>query len=364
MADAMTETEKLADLVFQSVKVYVDRKFAAATAPLIVRMDASEKTLAEWRAAFDEKLGSIQRVEQPTEVISRDEVKAIVEEAVAAIDPPKGEPGPQGEPGAKGADGKDAVIDQEAIDAAVEKAIAAIEVVVPDPIPGKDGEPGPAGKDGAVGPAGENGADAIVDYDQINHELAAMVAKAFAEVPKPENGRDGRDGDRGPSGRDASDLAILASIDPERIYALGTWARHRGGLWKASRDTDEMREGIAVDAGWMCVVEGFAGLSLGESSEDGRTITVTAELSSGRKATHSIETAAMIYRGIYEPGRQYAKGDVVTFAGSMLIAQRATSAMPETPTAGDDWKLAVKRGQNGKDADGNRAPTKCDPVRL
>jgi hypothetical protein len=326
MADAMTDTEKLAELVFQSVKVYVDRKFAAATAPLLERLAAAEKAQHEWRhdwkVDLDQKWAGLEASQMAA--MSAEDIDAAVTKALAAIELPKGEPGAPGEPGPAG---KDAVIDDAEIEAAVERAVKAIEIVVPEAQHGKDGTNGTNGADGT-------------------------------------HGRDGRDGDRGPPGRDAADLVVMASIDPERIYALGTWARHRGGLWKAMRDTDELRDGEATGAGWACVVEGFAGLSLTKSSDDGRTLTIAAELSSGRKSLHTVEWDSMIYRGIYEPGKEYRKGDVVTFAGSMLIAQRATSAMPETPAAGDDWRLAVKRGQNGKDAEGKTVSSKRDPVRL
>ena len=36
----------------------------------------------------------------------------------------------------------------------------------------------------------------------------------------------------------------------------------------------------------------------------------------------------------------------MTWGGSLFIAQADTEAKPET---NDDWKLAVKRGRNGKD---------------
>lgn len=51
-------------------------------------------------------------------------------------------------------------------------------------------------------------------------------------------------------------------------------------------------------------------------------------------------------RGVYKAGQEYAKGDAVTWGGSLWIAQKETSAKPE----GGDWRLAVKRGRDGKDA--------------
>lgn len=55
-----------------------------------------------------------------------------------------------------------------------------------------------------------------------------------------------------------------------------------------------------------------------------------------------------IDRGIYREG-EYEKGDVVTYAGALWIAQRATTP-EDKPGIGDAFRLAVKKGRDGKDA--------------
>ncbi len=50
-------------------------------------------------------------------------------------------------------------------------------------------------------------------------------------------------------------------------------------------------------------------------------------------------------RGVYRPEQSYAKGDAVSFGGSLWIAQDETNAKPE---ASSEWRLAVKRGRDGK----------------
>lgn len=52
-------------------------------------------------------------------------------------------------------------------------------------------------------------------------------------------------------------------------------------------------------------------------------------------------------RGVFKDGTAYAKGDAVTWAGSLWIAQKETETKPD---GGDGWRLAVKRGRDGKDA--------------
>ncbi len=51
MSDKESDTEKLADMVFESVKVYVERfttkAVADATAPLLAEIEALRKSIAE-----------------------------------------------------------------------------------------------------------------------------------------------------------------------------------------------------------------------------------------------------------------------------------------------------------------------------
>lgn len=51
-------------------------------------------------------------------------------------------------------------------------------------------------------------------------------------------------------------------------------------------------------------------------------------------------------QGVFLDGRTYAKGDGVTWAGSFWIAQGETTAKPGTGATA--WRLAVKRGGDGK----------------
>jgi len=51
-------------------------------------------------------------------------------------------------------------------------------------------------------------------------------------------------------------------------------------------------------------------------------------------------------RGVYQAGKTYVRGDGVTLGGSFFIAQQTTDARPES--GGGGWRLAVKRGAEGK----------------
>jgi len=52
-----------------------------------------------------------------------------------------------------------------------------------------------------------------------------------------------------------------------------------------------------------------------------------------------------IYRGLFKDGDTYSQGDFVTFGGSVWHCDAEQTA--QRP-GGEDWSLAVKRGQNGR----------------
>jgi hypothetical protein len=60
-------------------------------------------------------------------------------------------------------------------------------------------------------------------------------------------------------------------------------------------------------------------------------------------------TIADGYKGVWKKGNAYTSGDLVTWGGSLFIAK--VDSLDE-PGTSDAWKLAVKRGQNGKDHTG------------
>jgi hypothetical protein len=215
-----------------------------------------------------------------------------------------GATGPQGMPGERGADGVD----------------------------GKDGRDGVDGKDGARGPQGDVGAPGDQGPPGLDGEKGA----------DGEDGRDGRDGKDGPPGRDAADIEILAAIDEARSYPRGTFAKHRGGLWRAFEQTAAMR-------GWECVVDGVAGASFDYDESTPRELRCVIELSSGEKAEVDMRAPMPVYRGVYREGDEYGPGDMATWAGSMWHCFADTKDKPGEPGS-KGWTLAVKRGRDGADA--------------
>lgn len=277
--------------------------------------------------------------------------EAAVAAAVAALPAPKD--------GERGADGKDAVVDYEAIKAMLPE-------LIPAPIAGKDGV---------------DGKDAEVDYKRIDEQIAAdfksvhqvlgeMVPAAVAAAVETavkalppakdgmngingKDGQDGQDGKDGADGRDSLELEILPEINPARIYSRGTFARHRGGLVRSIRSTSPVKDGNIIDAGWETIVEGIAQVQV-EQLDDIRTFAFGIETTSGAVLVEKFALPALIDRGIFNPDEAYVKGDVVSSNGSMWIAQGETKG--DRPGASQVWRLSVKHGRDGKDFDAPKRP--------
>lgn len=290
-----------------------------------------------------------------------------------------GEPGIAGKDGAAGRDGKDAdpalvaelVQSLAGVRSQMAELGAAVVALKAQPIAPASFMVNETGALVAVYPDGETksvgqvrGADGIRGASIMDGSVDAagqLVLRISdgrivnAGFVRGEPGKAGEPGAKGSNGRDAMELLILPGIDEAKSYAEGVCARYRGGVIRAERQTDPL-EGDLLKAGWGVILEGVA-----EESErainDGRAIERTTIYTSGKAFTRMVETAAMLYRGTWKEG-EYSRGDTVTRDGSTWHCERKTTAMPGNS---DEWKLCVKRGNNGRDGkDGARGQTGAD----
>lgn len=162
------------DLLGDEIARLVRDHAAQSTAPLLAQIKALEQQLAALPRPADGKDGKD---------ADPDTIRQQVAQAIAAI------PAPQ--------DGQsvDLVALAGDIAAAAAKAVSAL----PPGLNGKDGANGLNGKDGAPGPAGQPGADGLHGADGLNGKdgadgkdadpalVAAMVSKAVAALPQPDD---------------------------------------------------------------------------------------------------------------------------------------------------------------------------------
>ncbi len=208
----------------------------------------------------------------------------------------------------------------------------------------------PPAKDGASGVDGKS-----VDMDEIER----MVHRAVAQLPKPMDGKDGidgapgqrgldgRDGKDGEPGRDALATDILPSIDVTRSYPRGTFASHAGALIRSTRTTDPITGGVEV-AGWQVIFDPVVKNAMVQSADDPRSFESKSFTALGKETSEGFYIPTLIDRGVFSYDKAYTEGDVVTWAGSMWIAQKPSQKIAPGGSEGV-WRLAVKHGRDGKD---------------
>lgn len=78
--------------------------------------------------------------------------------------------------------------------------------------------------------------------------------------------------------------------------------------------------------------------------------TITRRYRSGDRVKEFKHTfPMMIYRGVFEPGKTYHRGDTTTWGGSLWHCDQTTTTKPGEHAAGTkDWTLCAKRGAEGK----------------
>jgi integrin beta 3 len=252
-------------------------------------------------------------------------------ELKTALDALARQPGPAGKDGAPGVNGKDGIAGQDGgVGPKGERGdVGPAGRDGKDGAPGERGEkgdPGAAGRDGAPGATGEKGADGI-------------------------NGRDGAPGERGEKGDHGADGRSVTIDDVRPIIEAQV---ERGLAEVERRCTATMqrlfdalpkpRRGPPGADG----MDGKDGLNIEDFDvqlgDDDQTLVLQLR-QADRTITRSVRLPIMVYREVWAAGA-YNKGSNVTWGGSIWIAVRDTT---EAPGPGcSDWKLAVKRGRDGK----------------
>ncbi|HHM6046666.1 TPA: hypothetical protein ACRMOD_000396 [Pseudomonas aeruginosa] len=290
-----------------------------ATVPLIARIEQLEKAL------------SAQTIPSADEVAARIDLGALAKSAAEMVPPPqdadmealkehlselvKSIPAP--------ADGQSVTVEDVAplIREEVAKAVAEIP-------PAKDGE--------------------SVTVDDVRPILADLVGKAVADLPPP---APGKDADMEALRAHLGDLVkgIQLPTVPTIDEVAATFERRFSDLtlsWeRQARETFDKaadRMPIPKDGRDALPLECFD-LALGE---DGRTVTV--KMQAGDVVVEkSVKIASVIDRGVFSAEKSYEQGDGTTYGGCYWIAQKDAPA--GVPGGSDDWRLAVKKGRDGKD---------------
>lgn len=343
------ELKEFAGDVFERIQVYlkpvvqdIEKRIDSLESKelpsdLVVKSNLDEQ-LDLFKKEFDEKFDKIDGAYVDAYYLesvikeTTEEIVAKIPEAIHGKDGIDGKDGVDGKDGADGKDGKDGIngVDGKDGNPGMDGKPGIDGKDGRDGINGKDGKDGINGKDGEDGIRGKDGADAKVNMDSVQLLINEAVKKTMDDVQLPT----------------PLDIDILPRIDVNKSYPRGTYASHKGGLWKSFQQTEGMD-------GWLCVVNGFTG-ELGYELVDERTTKVTLTKAFGEPETIQLKSHGLIYKGVFKNSdiETYEAGDCLSCNGSVWIAMRSVDL--KSPGSGSPeetgFQLAVKRGRDGKDA--------------
>lgn len=218
---------------------------------------------------------------------------------------------------------------------------------------GDPGEPGPQGEKGERGDPGYSirGADCrdgewfLIREDGFEIKLGRLRGDRGLPGERGERGEKGDPGTDGRPGCDGVGLAgafrghdgnLILTLSDGTIREIGNVNGRDGASGADGKDGRDGKDGLSFDAFTF------------EPEYDGmRTLRLMWRDANGKERTTEWKVPLVLYRGIYRPEENYETGDSVTFSGSLWIAQKDTNAKPAEGNR--DWRLAVKRGQNGAD---------------
>ena len=346
----MPDMKVLAESVFKSVRDYVAR----ATAGISARVD---ELAAQIKAIPAGAKGDPGQKGEPG-LMGKD--GAPGENGMPGDRGERGEKGDSGEAGSAGRDGidgKDGAPGERG-----EKGLDGARGEKGDPgeagLPGERGQDGLAGKDGAPGEAGEKGAQGEAGPPGEKGEPGINGKDGAPGEPGPkgekgdpgEPGKDGAHGERGADGKSITVEDFRPIFEAEQAkWALDFERRAADVLQRAIERMPAPKDGIDGLSIEDLTVEhdGDGGVTLRFQRGD-----VTKEF--------TLRLPRFKDCGVFRDGIEHKAGDGVTWGGSFFIAQKDTPT--GKPGESDDWRLAVKRGRDGKDAPA--ATTPASPVRL
>lgn len=342
----MLDVKQIGDAVIAAVKGYV----ATAVAGLLKRVDDLEIRVGAIPAGKSAYAIAVERGYGGTELQWLDSLHG----ATVKGDP--GDPGKDADPAIiavavqaavdalpKPQDGKSITV-EDVTPLIVEQVQAAV-AALPPAANGKDADPA------AIAAAVEVAVKALpkprdgksVTVDDVAPLIVEQVQAAVAALPAPQPGATGK------------------SFTIEEARGLIESEQAKWALDFERRAADVLQR--AIDR-MPAAKDGHDAFDLEDidltQSDDGRTVTLAF-----RRGTEvrekSFTLPVVIDRGVFRPDGEYAKGDGVTYGGSFWIAQKDQPGKPED---GSGWRLAVKRGRDGKDLSADAAPVARGPVRL
>lgn len=197
------------------------------------------------------------------------------------------------------------------------------------PMKGEKGDPG------AEGPPGRD-----ADLEELAARLLPEIDRMVSALPpaeKGDKGDPGVDGDKGDAGEKGEPGTGVS----------GAMIDRSGSLILTLRDGTVCPLGPVVGKDGDPGAPGKDGLGFDDMTvtHDGhRRFTLALERGAERRE-FGFSLPVVLDCGVYKEGVSYDAGDGVTWGGSYWIARQTTA---QKPGDGDEWRLSVKRGRDGK----------------
>ena len=241
----------------------------------------------------------------------------------------------------KGADGAPGERGESAYQVAVRNGFNGSEKEWLESLNGRDGVDG---EDGAPGCNGEKGADGIDGSSVTLEDVRPLIEAEVKKIPTPKDGKDGAPGPKGDKGE-------TGPIGEKGSPGVGVSDIHidQEGTLKVKTSDGKVHDcGVVVGPEGPAGRDGFGFDDFRLEHDGERTVKFIWEKDEARRES-PVKFPIPIHRDVYQPEKQYERGDVVTYGGSQWTAQRDTSERPGSENSG--WMLSVKRGRDGKNGD-------------
>lgn len=202
-------------------------------------------------------------------------------------------------------------------------------------------------------PAAKDGEDGTsVKAEDVLPALQQQLRTAIAEIPAPKDGK----------GVTVEEViaAVLPALKAMLESMQSTWALDFER--RAQETFQRAAERLPAPQKGKDGIDGFSLDDFGaELAADGRTV-VLSFVHGDRVVRKELVLPVVLDRGVFKEGEMYSQGDAVTFGGSLWIARKME---PDgKPGLSDDWRLAVKKGRDGKHGDPGKDFRPPAPVKV
>lgn len=243
---------------------------------------------------------------------------------------------------------------------------------------GRDGERGEKGDSGQCGDRGERGEKGeqgergqpglSIKGDKGERGESGITGEPGSQGMRGERGEIGERGQQGVQGEKGIDGKDGRSIETAEVEAMIQRSiaseTNRWALEFERRAADVFQRAIDKIPTPKDGKDGADAFSIDDLTitDDGHGKVTFIYARGDLRKTFEVQLPRFEDKGVFRDSGIYQKGDGVTSGGSLWIAQ--CDVPSGRPGMGDDWRLAIRRGQDGKNADRDVKPNGNGPVRL